>query len=236
MHSSTFEDTWRSRYERWATQHRFDHQIAGWSEEGLNRRITLVLGAMSDVALKSGSRILDLGSGPGTYVRILKERGFTCFGLDYSWNVISVAKSKDCRGSYLQAEAYHLPFQKDTFDALTCVGVTQSLALARNAISEMSRVLKPEGYLFLDGLNSLFWLHAVRSRLERIQRRDHRMSYYSPFALANVMKEMGLRDTQIYWLTIPVELERWFPRKVANCYLTSFCFGYAFLIRARKLN
>src|SRR5690348_9867447 len=123
MFSSSFEDIWRSRYERWANQHPLEHQIAGWSEEGLNRRIRLVLGAIGDATLQTGSRILDLGSGPGTYVRTLKERGFTCFGLDYSWNVIKLAKGKDYGGSYLQGEAYHLPFQTGTFDGVVCVGV-----------------------------------------------------------------------------------------------------------------
>lgn len=236
MTQTTLERSWHERYERWAQQHQLEHQIAGWSEDGLTRRVALVLSAMRESNLESGSRILDLGSGPGTYVRTLKHQGFNCLGLDYSWNVTKLAKSKDARGSYLLGEAYHLPFQTGTFDGLLCIGVMQSLGFAREAIREMQRVLRPFGHLFLDGLNSCFWLHALRLEKERIQKRERRMSYYNPFKIAQEIGEMGLRDPRIHWLTIPGHMGGFSQSTSAKAYLTSFCFGYAFLISARKAN
>ena len=235
MLSRTLEDNWRSRYERWATQHKQDYAIAGWSEEGLARRLALVLRLIDQTNLQTGSRVLDLGAGPGTYTRALSARGLKCFGLDYSWNVIKVAKAKDATGRYLQGEAYHLPFQNNAFDAVLCVGVLQSLDSATHAVVEMRRILKPGGYLLLDGLNSLFWLHCLRHWREKTKGLEKRMSYYSPSRLVREMGEVSLSETQIHWLATPKTFQSWLTNGVSvKVSLAARLFGYAFLILARN--
>ncbi len=235
MDGGKLEATWRARYDRWADQLESEHQIAGWSEQGLSRRLALVLRTIQQTGLEPGSTLLDLGAGPGTYTRALSLRGHRCLGLDYSWNVIKIAKSKDTAGRYLQGEAYHLPFHDRSFDAVLCVGVLQSLQSINEAMAEMQRVLKPGGYLLLDGLNSLFWLHTLRGLKESMKGLERRMSYYSPYGLTQDMGRLGLRDTQIYWLAAPASLQSWFSTgKVNGPYLLSRLFGYAFLLVARK--
>lgn len=235
MVNGRLEENWRARYERWATEHILEYQIAGWSEEGLARRLALVLRVIEETNLKPGSCVLDLGAGPGTYTRALSARGHKCLGLDYSWNVIKVAKSKDATGRYLQGEAYHLPFQNHSFDAVLCVGVLQSLYSPKQAMLEMQRILKPAGYLLLDGLNSLFWLHSIRNWRERINGLEKRMRYYSPFGLIQEMNRFGLRETQIHWLATPKAFQSWLPSGArSKVYLGARLFGYAFLILARN--
>jgi len=235
MDGGKLESAWRARYDRWASQLELEHQIAGWSEEGLSRRLALVLRALQKTHLKPGSTVLDLGAGPGTYTRALSLRGYRCFGLDYSRNVIKIAKSKDTDGSYLQGEAYHLPFHDRYFDALLCVGVLQSLESIGQGMREMQRVLKPGGYLLLDGLNSLFWLHTLRALQESLKGLEKRMSYYSPYHLTQEMARMGLNDAEIYWLTAPASVQSWFSvGKGGGSPLLSRFFGYAFLLVARK--
>jgi SAM-dependent methyltransferase len=237
MVSGELEKSWHARYERWAGQHQLEHQIAGWSEQGLARRLELVLRTIQQAKLEPDSSLLDLGAGPGTYTRALVARGHRCFGLDYAWNVIKIAKSKDLSGRYLQGEAYHLPFRAHSFDAVLCVGVLQSLQSINEAIAEMQRVLKPCGYLLLDGLNALFWLHGVRSRQEAKKGLEKRMSYYSPFKLAEEMERLGLSEAQIHWLAMPASFQSWLPggRKGKDrSNMLARLFGYSFLILARK--
>jgi SAM-dependent methyltransferase len=231
----SLETSWHARYERWASQHESEHQIAGWSERGLARRLALVLRAIDQTKLEPKSILLDLGAGPGMYTRALAARGHKCLGLDYSWNVIRVAKSKDITGRYLQGEAYHLPFRDRSFDAVLCVGVLQSLQSINEAMAEMQRVLKPCGYLLLDGLNSLFWLHGVRSWREAMKGLEKRMSYYSPFKLIGEMERFGLQEAQVHWLAMPAPFQSWLAGgRAVKSYLLHRLFGYAFLILARK--
>jgi ubiquinone/menaquinone biosynthesis C-methylase UbiE len=236
MVSGKLEESWRARYDRWANQLDSEHQIAGWSEQGLSRRLALVLRTMEQTNLEPGSTLLDLGAGPGTYTRALGARGHKCLGLDYSWNVIKIAKVKDAAGRYLQGEAYHLPFRDRSFDAVLCVGVLQSLQSINEAMMEMQRVLKPGGYLLLDGLNSLFWLHRLRRWREAVKGLEKRMSYYSPYHLTEEMKRFRLREAQIHWLATPASFQSWFSRRREDgSYLLSRLFGYSFLVLARKL-
>lgn len=235
MNRQTLEDAWRVRYDRWAGLHNADHLIAGWSERGLARRLALVLRTIEAARIESGSRVLDLGAGPGTYTRSLNQLGYRCYGLDYSLPVVKIAKNKDRSGGYLQGEAYHLPFQKDAFDALLCVGVLQSLQSIDVAIAEMQRVLRPGGYLLLDGLNSLFWLHGARSLKETVRGLEKRMSYYDPFVLSKKFAGLGLCAPRIHWLAVPEALQSWFSgERSSRSRLLSLLVGHAFLIVARK--
>ncbi len=234
MVSGDLERSWRQRYDRWATAYNADHLVAGWSEEGLSRRLALVLRLVADV-LKPGSKILDLGAGPGTYTRALKSLGHNCLGLDYSRNVVGMAKAKDSAGTYVQAEAYHLPFTANAFGAIVCVGVLQSLQSIQQALLEMHRVLKPGGWLFLDGLNGLFWLHVVRSVKESLTSSEKRMNYYHPFRLAEQLAALDFCDPRVHWLAMPERFQGWLTDGAQRglCFLPRL-FGYSFLISARK--
>jgi hypothetical protein len=60
------------------------------------------------------------------------------------------------------------------------------------------------------------------------------MSFYNPFELVRYLASIGLHPIQIHWLAIPAIVGNWLPQKAPQAYLTSFCFGYAFLISARN--
>lgn len=233
--SEGLERDWHARYERWATTHASDHLVSGWSEHGLARRLALVLRSIAEAGVKPAGKILDLGAGPGTYSRSLKELGYRCVGLDYSVKVLGIAKNRDNDGDYVQAEAYHLPLKGGQFDGLICIGVVQSLSSVSLAAAEMSRVLRPGGYLFLDGLNSLFWLHSYRTLRERMAGRDKRMSYYDPFQLRRQLAQLGFDQVTIHWLAMPEGLQT-SVRLLGGIggRMFSRLFGYAFLISARK--
>jgi len=230
------EKEWHARYERWAKAYSAEHLVAGWSEDGLARRLALVL-RLASARLKPGSDILDLGAGPGTYTRSLKSLGHRCLGLDYSRNTIGVAKARDPQGFYVQGEAYHLPFAGGAFDAIVCVGVLQSLQAVDQALCEIYRVLRPGGFLFLDGLNGLFWLHVFRTWRERLDGAEKRMIYYKPGCLASQIEQKGFASVGVHWLAKPEQLQkRLSEQRPSRFALLPMLFGYSFLIVARKLS
>lgn len=229
------EKEWHARYERWAASHATEHLVSGWSERGLSRRLALVLHCIADAGVKPGSRMLDLGAGPGVYTRSLKEFGHSCLGLDYSRKVLAIAKSKDKSGYYVQGEAYNLPFKQEWFEGVICIGVLQSLSNVRLALSEIGRVLAPGGYLFVDGLNSLYWIHSLKTLKERVSGAGNRMSYYNPFHLADELEKLGFGRTRISWLAMPESVQPCvkFLSRNRSLFLSPF-FGYAFLISTQK--
>jgi len=230
-----FEKSWHARYENWASKYKDDHLIAGWSAEGLSRRLALVLSLIKDLSLKPGSLVLDLGAGAGTYTRAISNIGHTCLGLDYSKRVIEAAKEKGKGEHYIQGEAYNLPFRANVFDAVVCIGVLQSLKDPEYALGEMQRVLMPGGHLFLDGLSRIFWLHRFRSWKEALNGENARMNYVNPYRLRRGAESMGFSDGKLYWLGVTKLSPEWIvDSKGFVPFLFAHLAGHAFLLYERK--
>ena len=235
MAGPEFEKSWQARYDQWAERYREDYQIAGWSHEGLSRRLALVLRLINALRLKPRSLLLDLGAGPGTYTRAIANIGHRCLGLDYSKKVLEVARSKGKRETYIQGEAYHLPFRSGVFDAVLCIGVLQSLEQPVRALNEIARILTPGGHILLDGLNSLFWMHRLRSWKEFLSGSEKRMNYMNPYVVLKEAKRVGLFQDGLYWLAVPRICQKYAPESPG---LASFFFaplaGHAFLFHGKK--
>nr|MCK4929946.1 class I SAM-dependent methyltransferase [Nanoarchaeota archaeon] len=116
---------------------------------------------------KKNLKILDVGCGPGHYCNSLYDLGNRVIGIDYSKNIIMVAK-KNRKGrniKYKVCSIYSLPFQNEVFDVVLCIGVLQSVAHTKKAVKELSRVTKKKGVLFISTLKkpSIFDLPLVFS-------------------------------------------------------------------------
>jgi len=235
--NKVLEREWHARYEAWADRYDADHLISGWSELGLSRRVTLVVRSIGEAGLSPSGCFLDLGSGPGVFTRHLKRIGFSCVGLDYSRKVLKVARRKEKNVSYVQGEAYNLPFRRQRFMGVICIGVLQSLGSVRLAIQEIQRVIEPGGYVFLDGLNDLFWLHSLRLHKEGLFRTPKPMSYHNPFYLIEELQALGFGEARLHWLAMPPRAQRYIENPIfARTFIAARVFGYAFLIRMQKIS
>jgi demethylmenaquinone methyltransferase/2-methoxy-6-polyprenyl-1,4-benzoquinol methylase len=106
---------------------------------------------------------LDLGTGTGDLAEELRRQGAShVVGADFSAPMLSVARSKVAAGStdgtdagsaakarrsWLLADGLHLPFPSGAFDCVTNAFVLRNLENLRAGLSEMARVLKPDGRL-----------------------------------------------------------------------------------------
>ena len=188
----TFETEWRRRFERFAESYQEDYQISGWSEEGLTARLAVFTAAYERAMPATSCRVLDLGCGPGTYGRWLCDRGDHVVGLDYSWPSLKQAQGKDGtrrnRPAYTQGEAYRLPFRAGVFDVVLCVGVLQTLSDERQALAELTRVLKPRGLLIVDALNA----RGLSTLVQQLSRKGGgRVVRYSPLGLRRLVRGLG---------------------------------------------
>ena len=109
--------------------------------------------------LKPKSRILDIGGGPGRYAMWLAKHGHRVVLADLSPELLAIARTKlDEAGvmanieEIVEADACDLShWQDNSFDAVLSLGPLYHLIDAddrEKAVSEMRRVLKPQGVAF----------------------------------------------------------------------------------------
>ena len=93
--------------------------------------------------------VLDVACGTGDMMVILMERGCTVTGVDISEEMLEVARLKMKGVSLMMADAEHLPFEDNTFDAVTAAFGVRNFVHLEQGLDEMLRVLKPGGTMVI---------------------------------------------------------------------------------------
>jgi SAM-dependent methyltransferase len=224
---TSFERQWQSRFEKFATRHRSDHLVSGWSAAGLRRRVAVFEGLLEQGLVGAGARVLELGCGAGTYVRLLAKRGHSVIGLDYSLPSLGRAVAADLAraGSYVAGDASRLPFRDGSFKAVTCIGVLQTLEGHEATLSEIARVLEPGGVAVVETLNPWNFLAATRRLNGFVKRAPTRLHYLSPRSLQRTMTSCGLAAVRRHSILLP-------PRSLPGLERT---FTQSWLMRSMEL-
>ncbi|NOX91845.1 MAG: class I SAM-dependent methyltransferase [Gammaproteobacteria bacterium] len=199
--NSSFESRWRDRFTRFAMNHKDDAGIAGWSSTGLAARIRHFK------RLWPGDQPqtfwLDVGCGAGTYSRLLASSGLNVLGFDYS--LPTIQKARERSGNHIHwavGDVKQLPIASCSVDGVLCFGVTQALSESREAIIELTSVIKPNGQLWVDGLNAWCLPH-IWGRLARaLQGKPPHLRYESPRQIKRLFRSAGLLDVRLFWLPI----------------------------------
>jgi len=92
--------------------------------------------------------VLDVACGTGDMVLELQRRGCGVTGIDLSEEMVAIAKRK-APATYMIANAEHLPFENDSFDAVTCAFGVRNFMHLEKGLDEMLRVLKPGGTMVI---------------------------------------------------------------------------------------
>lgn len=105
--------------------------------------------------INENSVVLDLGCGEGRHT-IAVDYSFpdaTIIGLDIDFASIHTAKEKHRTfnqknsTSYIHASGYQLPFSDECIDHIICSEVLEHIPNYELFLSEIDRILKPQGYL-----------------------------------------------------------------------------------------
>jgi SAM-dependent methyltransferase len=93
--------------------------------------------------IQAGSKVLDIGSGPGHVAAQIAECGADVTGVDFSAEMVKEAQTRYPDLTFEQADAEKLPFAADSFDAVVANYVVHHLARPDVVFAEVCRVLKP---------------------------------------------------------------------------------------------
>jgi ubiquinone/menaquinone biosynthesis C-methylase UbiE len=138
-----------------------------------------------------GKRILDLGSGDGTYTKELFDRGepSSIHGIDPSKKAIEIAKEKygEERITFTIGNADSLPYAANSFDLVHIRGVLHHMDNPAIALKEALRVaavvllIEPNGYNL--GVK-------IIEKLSRYHR-EHREKSYTSYQIRNWIRNAG---------------------------------------------
>lgn len=168
--------------------------------------------------------ILDMATGTGDFAILSAERikPQTIIGADISEGMMKVAREKVQKKalqhviSFQHEDCMNLSFNDNTFDAVTIAYGARNFECLQKGLSEMRRVLKPNGHLLLLELSTpphfpmkqLFWLYSkiVMPAIGRLISKDRTAYTYLPesmeaFPKGEVMEQI-LKDvgySHVYW-------------------------------------
>ena len=163
----------------------FDHHVPNWQ----------------------GLKALDVGCGGGFTCEFMAKRGVIVSGIDPVINSIQVAQEHASKSGikidYRQGFAENLPFDDNSFDIVTCVDVLEHVADLNKVISEINRVLKPNGLFLFDTINRNFkskiimiWI--LENLTKDIDRGVHNwQKFIKPKELLYLLSKNGFSDTLV---------------------------------------
>jgi 2-polyprenyl-3-methyl-5-hydroxy-6-metoxy-1,4-benzoquinol methylase len=141
----------------------------------------------------AGKTLLDLGCGSGRFSEVALSFGANVIAVDFSKAVDACWENlgSTSRINVLQADIYKLPFVKEQFEYIYCLGVLQHTPDPRSALNKIIYHLKPNGHIvvdiYLSSLKNLFhpksWLRPFTSRMSP-QYLFNIVRRYTPFLLS----------------------------------------------------
>jgi SAM-dependent methyltransferase len=129
--------------------------------------------------LAGAERVLDAGTGSGTFTLALAPNVREVVGLDPVPELLEHARrlaEGKTNVSFVEGDATALPFAADSFDLATCARTLHHVDRPELVVAELARVVRPGGGLLLvDQISSLDPLEGIaRDRLERLRDPSHR--------------------------------------------------------------
>jgi 2-polyprenyl-6-hydroxyphenyl methylase/3-demethylubiquinone-9 3-methyltransferase len=159
-----------------------------------------------------GLKVLDVGCGGGYTCEFLARRRAAVFGTDISESSLEAARrhaaKSGLRIDYRLGKPGFLPFADAQMDVVTCFQVLEHVRDVRTTLSEVRRVLKPQGRLFFDTVTRTLWsriaailLGEIVFRLIERGTHDWRL-FIKPEEIERRLRESGFGNVELAGLKL----------------------------------
>ena len=178
----------------------FDRHASSWDEMlKYGEKVSELTEVVNWFRLADGYSILDIGTGTGILLPLLKEaisKEGRLIAIDFSFKMIEMAKLRQCLGDkfLINADVESLPFQSDLFDRIICFSAFPHFHNKARALLEMVRVLKSGGTLFITHLKSVEELNQFHRQLGGPVAHDF---LPHPARIEELLKDAGLYKISI---------------------------------------
>jgi SAM-dependent methyltransferase len=120
----------------------------------------------------AGKQVLEAGCGAGRFTQVLLDAGAELFSFDYS-SAIDACRTNHVSRLHLslaQADIYHIPCAKESFDLVLCYGVLQHTPDPKKAFLSLVSHVKKGGRISIDvyrapGWRRKYFFRTITSRL-----------------------------------------------------------------------
>jgi len=135
-----------------------------------------------------GKKLLDVGCGAAIVSKKMVERDFNVFGVDFSSEVIKIARQYCPEADFKKSYTYKLPFPDEMFDIVICLGVFQTIIEPEKALDEMTRVLKKGGVIIIRTLNSFRPFSLDLTKGDKV---------FNPFQFKKLLRKRNFKNINI---------------------------------------
>ncbi len=104
-----------------------------------------------DAMIGAGEAILDVGTGTGAIIPVIKARYPHCplYSIDLATQMLRRARLRDAQAHLIQADVHALPFMAGCFASVICHNSFPHFGQKPAALLLLKQVLKPGGCLFI---------------------------------------------------------------------------------------
>jgi SAM-dependent methyltransferase len=169
-------------------------------------RRRLLRRALTRLAIERDARVVDVGSGTGANLRVLRELGFRHIcGVDSNPDAIRWCEAKGL-GKVVRADAGALPLRDEVADLVLAADILEHMDDDRQGLDEIRRILRPRGtaIITVPAFSALWGLQDVVS---------HHKRRYHASELAAKLGSAGFVVRELHYFNYLLFLPIWSARQ-----------------------
>ena len=188
-----------------------DYLEGAWGKdyELLKMQWTLRIKKIEEIYQKKDLKILDVGTGPGTFLKVASDLSHDAQGIDLSPAAVSWVNEKGYKSSLC-----HLgedDFEEEYFDFIHASEVLEHLYEPELIVKRITEILKPNGMVCFSVPNDFSIVQYYANKIVSIEKKywwvdiKHHLNYFNQNSLTKLMKNYGLKDI-FFMNTFPLDL------------------------------